>query len=512
MNIDRRHMMKATSAFALALSTPWSASAQQETPRSGGTLTVGLVNDNTKTMDPRLSIQLDERQVLFLLYDTLVAVDRNFSLQPDLAKSWKIENDGKRYVFTLQEGVKFQDGTPFDAAAVKWNIESRLDEKVLSSQRAQLLPVIASIEIVSPSVVAFNLNYQYPSLLADLADRAGLMLSPTAAQKFGQDFGRNPVGTGAFVLKQWVQGTNITLARNPDYWRKGEPYLDSVVFRTVPSAVLGLQRVGIGEIDVMANLGPAETKLIDPRTTTAMKLPIGRWYSLQWQVDRAPFNNAKLRSAIAHAIDRNRINQILFDGQGTIADGLTPQGLWYSSPFKPGFEYSPDKARALLKESGWNMSDPITLWAPSEASYNRISQLVGEQIQAIGLKVNLSPVAQSEYYARVVQKSVNFTPSSWASRADPDGLYYFLLHSKGTGNTTGYSNPQVDRLLEQGRSITDQTERAKLYGQVQEIVMQEVPYICLLFGADYVAVSNKVRNWAPSPDSYPRFRRAWKAA
>ena len=449
MDISRRNIMKVMGASTLALSTP-SGPWAQEAPRRGGTLTVGLVNDNTKTMDPRVSIQLDERQVLFLLYDTLVSVDRNFSLQPDLAKSWQIENDGKRYVFTLQEGVKFQDGTAFDAAAVKWNIESRLDQKVQSSQRPQLLPVIASIEVVSPTVVAFNLNYQYPGLLGDLADRAGMMISPAAAQKFGQDLGRNPVGTGAFVLKQWVQGTNITLARNGDYWRKGEPHLDAVVFRTVPSAVLGLQRINIGEIDIMANIGPAELKQIDQRTTTALKLPVGRWYSLQWQVDRAPFNNAKLRRAIAHALDRNRMNQILFDGQGTIADGMTPQGLWYSSPFKPTFEHSPDKARALLKESGWNANDPITLWAPSETTYNKISQLAAEQIQAIGLKVSLSPVAQSEYYARVVQRAVNFAPSTWGQRADPDGLYFFLLHTKGTGNTTGYSNPQVDRLLEQG--------------------------------------------------------------
>ena len=512
MRMHRRNAMKAVGATALAFSFPSLSDAQQTTPRRGGTLTIGLVHDNTKTMDPRVSIQLDERQILFLLYDTLVSVDSSFSLQPDLAKSWKIENDGKRYIFTLEEGVKFQDGTPFDSAAVKWNIESRLDEKVQSSQRPQLLPVIASIEAISPTVVAFNLNYPYPGLLADLADRAGMMISPTAAEKYGQDLGRNPVGTGAFSLKQWVQGTNITLTRNPEYWRKGEPHLDSVVFRTVASAVLGLQRVSIGEIDIMGALGPAEVKQIDPRTASAVKLPVGRWYALQWQVDKAPFNDIKLRMAIAHAIDRNRMNQIIFDGQGLIADGTSPPGLWYSNPFKPTFTYSPEKARAFLKESGWNINDPITLWAPSEATYNRISQLAAEQIQAIGLKVTLSPVAQSEYYARVVQRVVNFTPSSWGQRADPDAFYYFLLHSKGTGNTTGYRSAEADGLLERARSISNQEERAKLYGQVQDLVMHDLPYISLLFGADYIAVSNKVRNWVPSPDSYPRYRAAWKAA
>ena len=510
MLMHRRDVMKAMGASALASGASWRVEAQTPTPRRGGTLTVGIVHDNTKTMDPRVSIQLDERQVLFLLYNTMVAVAPDFSLQPDLAKSWLIENDGKRYVFTLQEGVKFSDGTPFDAEVVKWNIEQRLDEKVRSSQRAQLAPVIASVEVVSPSVVAINLNYPYPGLLGDLADRAGMMLSPAGAAKHGAEFGRNPIGTGPFTLKQWVQGTNITLVRNPNYWRQGQPYLDSVVFRTVPNAVLGLQRLGIGEIDIIASLGPADVAQLDKRTATAIKLPVGRWYSLQWQVDKPPFNNHKLRLAIAHALDRNRINQICMDGQGTIADGITPQGLWYSSPFKPTFEFSQDKAKALLKESGWNMNDPLTLWAPSEATYNKISQLAAEQLAAVGLKVVLSPVAQSETYARVVQRTVSFTPSTWGQRADPDSLYYFLLHTKGAGNTTGYSSPEADRLLELGRSTTDRAARAKIYGQVQELVMQDLPYVSLFFGADYVAVSNKVSNWVPSPDSYPRFRDAWK--
>lgn len=508
----RRDVIKAMGASALAVSAPWSLNAQQETPRRGGTLTVGLVHDNTKTLDPRQSIQLDERPLLFLLYNGLTWVAPDFSLQPDLAKSWTIENEGKRYVFTLQEGVKFWDGTPFNAQAAKWNIEQRLDESVKSPQRAQLLPVIASVEAVSEYVVAVNLNYPYPGLLADFADRPGLMVSRAASEKLGVDFGRSPVGTGPFMLKDWVQGTAITLTRNPTYWRQGQPYLDSVVFRTVPNAILGLQRIGIGEIDVMASLGPADVSQIDKRTTTAMKLPVGRWYALQCQVDKPPFNNAKLREAIAHAIDRNRINQILNEGQGTIANGLTSEGVWYSAPTKTTFDFSPEKARALLKEANWNTNDPIVLSAPSEATYNRISQLVAEQLQAVGLKVTLVPVVQSEYYARVVQRLINFAPTGWGQRADPDSLYYFLLHTKGAGNTTGYSSPDADRLLEQGRAIFDRTQRAKIYGDVQALVMKDLPYIPLYFGADYVAVTTKLRNWAPSPDSFARFRDAWKAA
>jgi peptide/nickel transport system substrate-binding protein len=463
-------------------------------------------------MDPRLSNQLEERQVLFLLYDTIVSVDSDLSLKPGLAKSWSIENEGKRYVFDLQEGVRFHDGTPFNAEAVKWNIEQRLDEKVKSSQRNQLRPVIASIEVVAPYVVAINLNYPFPALTAELSDRAGMMVSPAASEKFGQDLGRNPVGTGPFIFEQWIQGTQIKLARNPNYWQRGAPHLNSIVFRTIPNAVLGLQRIAIGEIDIVGGLSPSDVRQIDQRTTAAIKLPFGRWYALQWQVDKPPFNNLKLRTAIAHAIDRDRINQIIFDGQGTIANGLSPEGLWYSNPFKPiTYQFSQEKARDLLKEAGWNMSDPITVWAPSEATYNKISQLVAEQLSAAGLNISISPIAQSEYYARVVQRVVNFAPTTWSQRPDPDSLYYFLLHSKGDGNTTGYSSPQVDLLLDKGRSITSREERARIYGEIQNLVMQDFPYIPLFFGADYVAINKNVRDWTPYPDSFLRLRDIWKS-
>jgi peptide/nickel transport system substrate-binding protein len=158
------------------------------------------------------------------------------------------------------------------------------------------------------------------------------------------------------------------------------------------------------------------------------------------------------------------------------------------------------------------MDDPLTLWAPSEATYNKISQLAAEQLTAVGLKVSMSPVVQSEYYARVVQRVVNFAPTTWGQRADPDNLFYFLLDSKGTGNSTGYNNPAADRKLEEARSSLDREQRRTLYGEVQALLMQDLPYIPLFFGADYVALSNKVRGFAPSPDSYPRFHSCWKTA
>ena len=262
-------------ALALATALPFAARAADTAPKRGGTLNIGY-DDDAKTFDPALSVQLAERQVLYLVFNTLVAIDVDFSLKPELARAWRVEADGKRYVFELQEGVKFHDGTPFDAAAVKWNIDHRLDPATNSPQRSQLHSVIASVEVIDPKTVAFNLTAPHPALLSDLAERPGFMISPTAAAKFGADFGRNPVGTGPFRFKVWNQGTSIELERNPDYWQAGRPFLDRVVFRDIPNHVIGLQRLTVGEVDCVTSLSPDELRQVETNDTIAVEAGAGR--------------------------------------------------------------------------------------------------------------------------------------------------------------------------------------------------------------------------------------------
>lgn len=183
-------MLRAFSLKVLSLATVLTAillatlavHAQDAKPTQGGTLNVGFADD-TKTLDPTFSVQWSERQILFPIFNTLVRIAPDFSLEPELARSWDIENDGKRLVLHLQQGVKFHDGTDFDANAVKWNLERRMDEKVKSPQRNQLSPVITNIEVVDPLTVALNLKEPSPPLLSALADRAGFMISPAAAEK-----------------------------------------------------------------------------------------------------------------------------------------------------------------------------------------------------------------------------------------------------------------------------------------------------------------------------------------
>jgi peptide/nickel transport system substrate-binding protein len=487
------------------------AALGQPAPSQGGTLNVGLPSD-TKTMDPVYSVQFTERQVLYLLFNTLVRYGPDFSIHPELAESWKVEDGGKRVTFKLRQGVQFHDGTPFDAAAVKWNIDRRLDPAVASPQRDQLAPLIAAVEVVDARTVAFVLKAPYAGLLSLLGERPGFMLSPTAAEQLGKDFGNAPVGTGPFLFKEWVRGSHIAVERNPRYWEPGKPYLDRIVFRDISGAVVGVQRLVTGEVDFVADLSPQDIKQLQGRSgITLAPITMGRWYALQWHMFKEPFSNDKLRQAIAHGIDRKRINDIVMDGKGTISDGPTPAGLWWFDPAIKSYAYDPEKAKALLKEAGYANGFEFTLSTPQVTAMSQINQLAQEQLDAIGIKLKLEPVAQSEWYAKLVRKETNFSPNRWTQRPDPDGLLYILFHSKGYANTTGYKNDRVDALLEEARQNFDQAERKKLYSEVQAIIARDVPMLPLFFSVEYAALLRNVQGFEWIPDQIPRFRDLWKS-
>ena len=510
-HLDRRQAL--AGGFLAAAVGPYDmALAQPQPPARGGTLTVGLTND-AKTYDPIFSVQYSERYVLYLAFDTLVKYAPDFSIEPELAESWDTSPDGKRIVFTLQAGVKFQDGTPFDSAAVKWNIDQRLDEKVNSPQRQLLAPIVASVDIIDPLHVAFNLVTPSPVLFSLLGERPGFMVSPTAWQERGTGFRNQPVGAGAFVLKEWTRGSRVVLERNPNYWQQGLPYLDRIIVQDLAGSVIGVQRLLTGEIDYVDQLTPADVLPIEKRAGVVLKpIAVGRWYFLQWHVHEPPFDNPKLRQAFAHAIDRRRLNDILMRGQGTVSNGPTPDGLWWYDPDLKSYPFDPQRAKALLAEAGHPDGFEYVLSTPQVTVFQQLNQLLQEQLGAVGIRLQLQPVAASEWYARVVSGATNLTPTRWTQRADPDGLLYILFHSKGFANTTKYRNERVDGLLDEARSVYDQAIRKRLYAEAQQQIVDDLPMVPLIFGAEYAALRTGVNGFQWIPDQIPRFRALWKAA
>lgn len=509
--MNRRQLLSAVSGLVLAAGLSTGAMAQSSEPVSGGTLNVGFISD-LRTMNPLQSTQWTERQILFLMFDRLVDLNPDFSLKPGLAESWDFEEEGKRVILHLQTGVTFHDGTPFNAEAVKWNLDTRLDPDAGSSQRRQLEGVIESVEVIDDATVAINLTAPYPPLLSLFADRAGLMASPAAAEKWGEDIGSHPVGTGPFKLDEWDRGASLTVTKNEDFWQDGMPYLDQVTFHDIPSNVVGIQRMTIGELDYIGHLTPLDSKLAEASPDIELvPSATGQWYSLQWKWDSEPYNNPELRRAVAHALNRDRINQILWEGQGNISDGFTPEGLWWTPTDLAHYEYDPEKARQILADAGLE-GTKLQLAAPSGDALRRFAELAHEDLNAVGLDVELAPVPQSEYYAKTVSGEIRFTPMRWTQRADPDGLIQYLFASDGTANSSKYNNAQVDEWIYEARVLSDQDQRVELYNKVQRQISEDLPYMPIGFASESSALRSDVEGYTPMPDLIPRFRFFWKDA
>jgi peptide/nickel transport system substrate-binding protein len=510
--MDRRVLLKAGAGLVGLTIGIAHLPAVAQTPVHGGTLVIGQVQD-MKTLDPARSSDLSEREIMYLIYNTLVRLEPDFSVKPELATSWQIVDEGQRIVFKLRPGVKFHDGTTLDAEAVKWNLDWRMDPAGKSPQKKGLSDIIKAVTVVDPLTVAIDLKVQAPGLLGMLAQREGLIESPTAAKAAGDDFGSKPVGSGPFIFKEWVRGNRVVVERNPDYWEQGKPYLDKVILQNIAGSVIGIQRLRTGEIDLIHSLTPQDIlQLQSGSNIELVKAPANRWWSMQWQVDKPPFDNFKLRQAIAYAIDRKNLVDIVQLGKAEIADSPTPPGLWWYSPEVKSYEYNPDKARALLKEAGYPNGLQIAMAAPNQPPDSQISAVVQDQLKAVGITANLEPVSASDFYQLVVKRAINFTPENWTQRPDPDGLFRALFYTKEWANSTGYSNPEVDALLDKARALQDNAARKSLYAKMQQIVITELPYVPLFFSVEYMAQRNTVHGFVWIPDQIPRYRDLWKTA
>ncbi len=483
----------------------------EEKPVMGGTLNVGWIAQ-CKTLDPHKSVQWPERYILYCMYETLVQADPGFNIKPSLAVSWENPDD-KTYVFHLRQGVKFHDGTDFNAEAVKWNLERVMNPEFASPQRKLLAPYIDSIEIKDDYTIALHLKAPYAPLLSALAERPGFIVSPTAVKKFGdKKFALNPVGTGPFKFENWMPQAHLTLTKFEDYWDKGKPYLDKIVFKEIPDPVVRQTMLKAGTVDIITDI--VAKQAVELQKTGQFKMvkmwPPARWYAMQWQVDKPPFNNKALREAVAYGIDREEMNQKLFYGEAMPAQGPVVPGLWwYEKGFK-GYTYDPELAKKKLAEAGYANGFSYRYTVANLQFHIRMAEILQAQLAKIGIKMEFEMVNQSEAYSRVLSGKSNWTLTNWTQRADPHGLLYILFHSQGHANSTHYKNPKVDELLDEAARIYDVEKRKKLYFEAVRLITMDAPYVYLLYFPDWAAMNPKVHGYQWIPDLVPRLSFLWK--
>ena len=511
LKITRRTVLAAAAAATMAFVVP----AHAQTPAD--VLVVGQIAE-PKALDPAAVTAVNDFRILMNVYDGLVRYkDGKLEVEPSLATGWDISEDGTEYTFTLREGVKFHDGSDFNAEAVKFNFDRMLKEDHPFYDTGPFplsffFSAVESVEAVDARTVRFKLNAPYAPFLSNLAYPTGLIVSPAAVEKFGKEFGRNPSGTGPFKFVEWNSNERVVVEKNPDYW-DGEASLQAVVFRPITDANTRTAEMLAGGIDLMVEVPPVALSRFEGDGFRIVEQAGPHLWFLILNAKEGPFASKKARQAANYAINKTALVNDVLEGTAEVAAGPTPPAFaWaYDESLEP-YPYDPEKARTLLKEAGAEGAE-LTFYVTEGGSGMLDPVAMGTAIQAdlqaVGLKVNIETYEWNSFLGKVnpgLEGKADMAEMAWMTN-DPDTLPYLALRtgafpSEGGFNSGYYSNPEVDRLLEKARISTDQDERAELYKQMQRIVQDDAPWVFVANWKQNAVTSDRVENFALQPSFF----------
>ena len=483
-------------------------------PSVGATIRVALESD-PPNLDPHRSTAAVDRQVFQNLYDKLVDTDENLKIVPMLAASWNVSPDGKTYTFNLQQGVKFHDGTPFNAQAAKYNFDRMRDPKFPSARRSELGPVTAA-EAVDSSTLRLTLERPFSPLMYVLTDRAGMMVSPAAAEKDGLNFALHPVGTGPFRFVEKVPQDHITLERNSDYWVKGQPYLGRIIYRTIVDDNARVASLKSGDTD-MVN-GPPLPQIASLKKEAAQsgarfrvieKGPFS--YNGIWlNVTKPPFDNKLLRQSLNATIDRNALANVVLQGNADAIYSFFPPG---TPAYDPSWKVPPRNlalAKEKLQAAGHAGGFEFTLLSVPNQTAQSVAQAIQSMAAEAGIQAKIQLIEFGTFLDVLDKLQHQAGILGWSGRPDPDFDIYPFVTKSGLGsfNDSGYDNPKVDELLDAARLLQDMTQRRRAYSEATKILADDMPYVWLYSVKEYKLVSTRVQGFVDQPDGMMRLRTA----
>jgi peptide/nickel transport system substrate-binding protein len=447
------------------------------------TLRVGLAED-PDVLDPTLARTFVGRIVFTALCDKLFDIDEKLAIVPQLATGYEWSADSKTLTLKLRSDVTFHDGEKFDAAAVKFNIERH--KTMAGSNRSGELRPVASVDVVDASTVRLNLSAPFSPVLAALADRAGMMVSPKAAQAAGANFGNKPVCAGPFKFVERVPQDRIVFERYAGYWNKAAIHFDKVIYTPIPDATVRLANLRSGQLDIIERVAPSDMEglkrdrnlkvariteigyqgitINTGKSELAQKNPLGR--------------DAKVREAFELSLDRTGIVQVVMDNEATVGNQwVAPNNAYYARNV-PVPKRDVARARALLKEAG--VPNPsFTLVTPTTSDAQRLALVVQAMAKDAGFDVKIQSTEFATSLNMADKGEFEAYVLAWSGRADPDGNIYSFDACKQPLNYAGYCVPEVDELLAKARTQREPAERKKSYEQVAAKVLKDRPIVYL---------------------------------
>ena len=450
------------------------------------------------TLDPAAG-RGDQLEIppLFTIFDRLIGFDpKTLAPRPALATKWSfVGADRLTFQMTLRRGVTFQDGTPLDAAAVKFSLE-RYKSLGINNDIDQ----VAAVTATGPDTIQLRLASPYSVLPNVLSGRAGMIVSPAAVQKFGKDFGRHPVGAGSFAFQRWKPGAQVDVTRYPGYWQKGRPALAGITFKVIANPASMAAAAIAGQVDI-AQIDPSNLPAVRNTRNVTMRIdPTLSVYGIVFNSSLPPVNDVLVRQAVAMSLDRPRIAEtILGKGVGPGAAWQSvPPSFWTYSKGLGGWKYDPVAARQLLARAGHPNGVTISMCFPSTQP-NQLPSLLKQQLGQAGITLDLNVELVNACTTKMnVQRSVATIFLGWTGRPDPYLQYQQLYASTGALNSGKVSYPGVDATLSKILAAYSQQEQQALYEQLNRQVFEAVPDAPIYYLPAVISLSNRVRGYQPS--------------
>ena len=486
---------------------------EEQEPKYGGTLQVAILAD-AWSLDP-IHIQTTEgdRMVRGIFGDTLY----HWSIKKGEYEPWlatalpEISEDGRTYLIPLREGVKFHDGTTFDAHDMVYSINRILNPDNKSYIYKKYAKIIAAVEAVDDYTLKIVLKDPDNAFMAKLIERDFVPVSKEAVEKAGEDYGTKiVVNTGPFKFVEWLQGDRIVFERFEDYWQKGIPYLDKIVCKIIPEEATALMQLRLGEVHILEDVARKDIKTLKEDENVIVKLVTGIQHEqIYLNTSRPPFDDIRVRWALAHAIDRQAIIEGVFEGYAVESVGPYHPWFWTHNPeWKQPYPYDPEKAKKLLAEAGYGLNNPLKfeLMATNQDMFVDQAVMVQAFMADIGAQVEVLPLDKSTLFDRVyVRKAYEGKPEmymaaleDWGSSiVNPESAAERLFTSDSGSNKCFYNNPEVDKLFEEVNFAKTMEEQKKIYYKTEELIAKDSPTVWICNPKDATAYTKSVKGFHP---------------
>ena len=465
--LTRREVL--VSALAASV-TPWASPSFAQQAKAGGHLTAAVVLE-TASLDPIFGNAPgpSDRNIYNLYVENLVYHAADGSFQPMLAESWELAADGKSVTFKIRPGVKFSDDTPLDAEAVKFNLDRVMDPQVDARAR-QFTGDFESTDVIDEMTVRLNLKQPSGPILAILAEEAGSIVSPTAVKERGEDFARNPVGTGPFVIKSWSSGV-VEAERFDGYWGE-KALLDQITVRVINNTAVKIVEAKAGSVQLADAIQVKDFAEVEGDENLALlDMPLAITAYMVFNNQRSPFKeNAELRKALALSLNREAIKKAVSGDLGGVLTAFEPPQAWDWDESLTGHKYDPDAAREAYEKSGFTgqlsmlciQRDPDTL----------IAQLAQSMFKQAGIDVKIEVIERSAWVPKILAYDYDISlVRAQAPLSDPDLIFSTFFGRSAAQDFAGIRNPEIWDLVDKARSLSDQAERKKIYVDIQQKIL-----------------------------------------